>query len=234
LATTLRLPPTCQVLCGLHDSNAALVAARAQVGAERFAVLSTGTWFVAMQSGGETAPALDPARDTLLNVDVEGRPVPSARVMGGRLYAQQLAGGASAEEADRAVAERAAELLDLVGAQGPVLVEGRFAGHPAFLRALAERRPEQPVLRAVDGCGVAFGAARLVWPALDPAESRSAFRPTPIASTGGRDKHVALSVTGSLDFFLRSSAVSLAGSGDANRAHQTPSDADAQEETTCG
>lgn len=35
---------------------------------------------------GGKADALDPARDTLLNVDALGRPVPSSRFMGGREY----------------------------------------------------------------------------------------------------------------------------------------------------
>ena len=51
-------------------------------------VLSTGTWFVAMRLGRQPRPidiaALPEARDCLVNVDVEGRPVPSARFMGGR------------------------------------------------------------------------------------------------------------------------------------------------------
>jgi sugar (pentulose or hexulose) kinase len=75
------------VYAGLHDSNAALVAARAfpeMVG--EATVLSTGTWFVAMRTPAapvalETLPE---ARDCLANVDVAGRMIPSARWMGGR------------------------------------------------------------------------------------------------------------------------------------------------------
>lgn len=84
------LPADCAVLCGLHDSNAALLAARGHEDIARHdaTVLSTGTWFVAMRSPSPDAPAplpdLPEARDCLVNVDVNARPVPSARFMGGR------------------------------------------------------------------------------------------------------------------------------------------------------
>jgi sugar (pentulose or hexulose) kinase len=76
--------------CGAHDSNAALVAARAfpQMSRGDATLLSTGTWFVAMrtpvQAPGKRLIDLDDGRDCLVNVDVAGRPVPSARFMGGR------------------------------------------------------------------------------------------------------------------------------------------------------
>lgn len=86
------LPPDCQVLCGIHDSNAALLAARGHgelAGADA-TVLSTGTWFVAMRSlaqgGTFDIGALPEARDGLVNVDPDGRAVPSSRFMGGREF----------------------------------------------------------------------------------------------------------------------------------------------------
>ena len=90
------LPSDCAVLCGLHDSNSALVAARghAEIAQNDATILSTGTWFVAMRSlgaGGAKPPPLDPDRDCLLNVDVAGRPAPSARFMGGR-ESERIAG----------------------------------------------------------------------------------------------------------------------------------------------
>jgi len=78
------------ILCGLHDSNAALLAARGfpEIADAESTVLSTGTWFVAMRSPGRGQDVdmslLDEARDCLVNVDAYGRPVPSARFMGGR------------------------------------------------------------------------------------------------------------------------------------------------------
>ena len=85
-----KLPADCAVVCGLHDSNAALLAARgfAQIGERDFTILSTGTWFVAMRSmrerGKVDLASLPESRDCLVNVDVTGMPVPSARFMGGR------------------------------------------------------------------------------------------------------------------------------------------------------
>jgi sugar (pentulose or hexulose) kinase len=84
------LPGDVKVLCGLHDSNAALMAARAVAGAVRgeMTVLSTGTWFVAMRTPNEARftelANLPVDRDCLVNVDLNGEPVPSARFMGGR------------------------------------------------------------------------------------------------------------------------------------------------------
>ncbi len=92
------LPSDCAVICGLHDSNAALLAARghAEIATHDATILSTGTWFVALRSPGEALSSaacedLDEARDCLVNVDVEGRPVLSARFMGGR-EAEAIAG----------------------------------------------------------------------------------------------------------------------------------------------
>jgi sugar (pentulose or hexulose) kinase len=84
------LPADISVYCGAHDSNAALHAVRGypEVAGREATVISTGTWFVAMRILGATATsdfaALPESRDCLVNVDVAGRPVPSARFMGGR------------------------------------------------------------------------------------------------------------------------------------------------------
>jgi sugar (pentulose or hexulose) kinase len=84
------LPADTKVYCGLHDSNAALLAARGfpEVAQHESTVLSTGTWFVAMRSAGRPADvdisALPEMRDCLVNVDAYGAPIPSARFMGGR------------------------------------------------------------------------------------------------------------------------------------------------------
>lgn len=72
------------VTCGIHDSNASLLP---HLGAHElpFSIISTGTWTIAMTVGGETGQ-LDPARDSLANVDAYGRAVPTARFMGGREF----------------------------------------------------------------------------------------------------------------------------------------------------
>lgn len=88
VATRTGLSRRVQVLAGLHDSNAALLAARgfAEISDSEATVLSTGTWFVAMRLPASPIDltALPEACDCLVNVDAYGRPVPSARFMGGR------------------------------------------------------------------------------------------------------------------------------------------------------
>lgn len=79
-----------EVYCGMHDSNAALLAARSHPELEGHdaTVLSTGTWFVAMRTPNANdaveAAQLAEARDCLVNVDAAGTPIPSSRFMGGR------------------------------------------------------------------------------------------------------------------------------------------------------
>ncbi len=77
-----------RVLAGLHDSNAALLAARGfeELVDKEATVLSTGTWFVAMRSPQKAfSPSeLAEGRDCLINIDAYGQRVPSARFMGGR------------------------------------------------------------------------------------------------------------------------------------------------------
>jgi sugar (pentulose or hexulose) kinase len=102
------------VACGIHDSNASLFPyLHARKGP--FSVVSTGTWVIAMTMGG-TPVTLDPARDTLVNVNALGQPVPSARFMGGRESEMIRADGhAAPAPADvRAVLERALFLLPAV------------------------------------------------------------------------------------------------------------------------
>ena len=78
------LPGATPVFCGIHDSNASLLPhVLARGGA--FSVVSTGTWVVVMTIKGNDV-VLDPRRDTLINVNALGDPVPSARFMGGREF----------------------------------------------------------------------------------------------------------------------------------------------------
>src|SRR6202000_2707319 len=72
------------VYCGIHDSNASLLAHLVERDPP-FAVVSTGTWVVIFGVGGDL-DHLDPARDTLANVDAYGNAGPSARFMGGREF----------------------------------------------------------------------------------------------------------------------------------------------------
>ena len=88
MAHRLGLPPDCEVVCGVHDSNACLARHLDTPGAT---LLTTGTWTIAMATGD--APVdLAPARDELVNVAVDGRAVPTARFMGGREFEVLCAG----------------------------------------------------------------------------------------------------------------------------------------------
>ncbi len=226
VAHSTGLTTNCPVLCGLHDSNASLLGARAQaeVSEEPFCLISTGTWFIAMQSGADRSRSLDESRDTLGNVDVAGCVTPSARFMGGREFSAIAGEGevvGSASEAmsliargvatkgtftpgsgpfpcsrgaivgePRTAGERAAlaslhlalvadASLDLIAAEGPIVIEGRFAADPVFPAALAALRPEQPVRRLLGSDGVALGAARLWAPDLAPREQAERVTPLP-------------------------------------------------------
>lgn len=225
LAEQTGLPATAEVLAGLHDSNAALLAARGfpEIAGQDATILSTGTWFIAMRLASQEGalPVLSEARDCLINVDAYGRPVPSARFMGGReietvieldtrrvdikpdqpallaavpavvaagaMLLPTLAPGCGPFPAgpgtwiarpDDWHARRAAACLyaalvattslDLVGAKGRLLVEGRFAEAEVFVRAIAALRPDMDVYTANAHNDVSFGALRLSDPDLRP------------------------------------------------------------------
>ncbi|MCX2725249.1 FGGY-family carbohydrate kinase [Roseibium salinum] len=84
IAARTGLPAGIPVSCGIHDSNASLYPHLLKRQSP-FSVVSTGTWVIALSIGGEAA-SLDPDRDTLINVNAFGHPVPSARFMGGREF----------------------------------------------------------------------------------------------------------------------------------------------------
>lgn len=84
------LPRETPVHCGIHDSNASLLP-HILTREPPFSVVSTGTWVIALAIGG-VATVLDPKRDTLINVDALGAPVPSARFMGGRVFETVISG----------------------------------------------------------------------------------------------------------------------------------------------
>ena len=90
IAQTAGLSGDVQVTCGIHDSNASLFPhlVRRQT---PFSAVSTGTWVICMAVGGNPVDP-DPARDTLVNVNAFGDPVPSARFMGGREFDLLMAG----------------------------------------------------------------------------------------------------------------------------------------------
>jgi sugar (pentulose or hexulose) kinase len=178
IAARTGLPQGTPVHCGIHDSNASLLS-HLVARKPPFSVVSTGTWVVAMAVGGKPV-SLDPARDTLVNVNAFGAAVPSARFMGGREH--DIAVGGAPADADTAqmldvlsdatmllpavvpetgpfagqtarwhrtepepgsgqrcaavafyLALVTARCLELIGHDGPVVVEGPFARNTGYL-----------------------------------------------------------------------------------------------------
>lgn len=72
------------VYSGIHDSNASLLPHILERDPP-FGLVSTGTWVIVASPGGDI-DNLDLERDCLANIDALGRPVPSARFMGGREF----------------------------------------------------------------------------------------------------------------------------------------------------
>ncbi|TFF25618.1 carbohydrate kinase [Jiella endophytica] len=108
------------VFCGIHDSNASLLPHL--IGRKApFAVVSTGTWAIVFAIGSSKAE-LDPARDTLANIDAFGRPVPSARFMAGREFAAmagETPGEAEHDAAEAVIKKGIMALPSFVSGTGP-------------------------------------------------------------------------------------------------------------------
>ena len=199
------LPKDTRVHCGIHDSNASLLSHLIER-EPPFSVVSTGTWVIAMAVGGQPV-SLDPALDTLVNVNAFGNPVPSARFMGGREHDLALGGvvvesneadmlevlskrlmllpavvpetgpfaGAEARwkglEPARGSGQRSAAVgfylalvtarcLELVGHDGPIIVEGPFARNESYLTMLGVAT-SSPVVPMDSTTGTSQGAALL-------------------------------------------------------------------------
>ncbi len=130
IASRTGIDPETPVACGIHDSNASLLP-HLVARKPPFAVVSTGTWVVSMAVDGRPVP-LDPARDTLVNVNAFGDPVPSARFMGGREF-EQIVGDAKLRadsEAWSAVLSNSVMLLPSVSSGSGPYPARRFAWHP--------------------------------------------------------------------------------------------------------
>lgn len=126
------LPADCQVLCGLHDSNAAYLSHRvARSDGRPFNVVSSGTWTVVL-SPASPLSRLDSTLDMLANLDAFGHAVPTARFMGGREYAQIAGQPGLAATATAAACEHIKALgamaLPCFAPQG-----GPFAGRAASM-----------------------------------------------------------------------------------------------------
>jgi len=124
IAAITGLDPDCQVICGIHDSGASYLShlCRQREGSA-FAVVSSGTWTIAMAS----EPDLRKLRqecDMLANIDAFGSPVATARFMGGREY-QAVVGDRDMEIMPTAMSlrsvldQRAMALPSFVRGSGP-------------------------------------------------------------------------------------------------------------------
>jgi len=159
------LSPQVRVHCGLHDSNAALLAARglAELAGQEATVLSTGTWFVAMRTPADEAMVdlskLPEQRDCLVNIDVDGRPIPSARFMGGREL--EILGGIDAADGDAGLGA-----LPGVLSSGAMALPGWAPGVGPYPRARGRWlvEPEDHVAR---GTAAALYAALMTDAALE-------------------------------------------------------------------
>ncbi len=225
VAVATGLDPATPVFCGIHDSNASLLPHLA--GRQPpFAVVSTGTWVIAMAIGGR-AVTLDPRRDTLINVDAFGDPVPSARFMGGREWSRLTEGRAteatpadadavlargimlfpavepgsgpfagrahtwSVPESEISDGERAVAAswylalmtgvcLEMIGADGPTLVEGPLAANRHFAEMLAAILLGGVAMVGGSATGTSAGAALLALPAsARPGAAAAAAEPAP-------------------------------------------------------
>ena len=132
VADATGLPRQCQVLSGIHDSNASLMRYLAQDSGPR-TVLSTGTWMIAAAFG----VALDGLRedaDMLANTNALGQPVACMRFMGGREFAE-LAGTpvqpCAIEDIERLVAQGTMALPCFAATGGP------FAGRTGSIEGPA-------------------------------------------------------------------------------------------------
>ncbi len=132
----------CNILAGIHDSNASYLAHR-PTREQPFCVVSTGTWIVAM-AHGSPLEVLREELDTLANVDAFGNAVATARFMGGREYAA-ICG------ADASLMEPSARDLEYVLDSGALAIPS-FADQGGPFRAQAGRivgiAPDAPRHRA--------------------------------------------------------------------------------------
>ncbi|HEU5137948.1 MAG TPA: FGGY family carbohydrate kinase [Steroidobacteraceae bacterium] len=104
VAAATGLSATCEVACGIHDSNASYLRFLMDREREAFTVVSSGTWTIVMANRGDLRRLIE-QRDMLANVNAFGEPVATARYMGGREYE------AIAQSADEPTIDAVIEVL---------------------------------------------------------------------------------------------------------------------------
>lgn len=216
------------VASGIHDSNASLYPYLRAL-KRSFSVVSTGTWVISFAVGGQKTD-LSPERDTLLNVNAFGDPVPSARFMGGREFDLVMGGGvcqASERDVSRVLADQiqlypavdplsgpfqgaragwsvdesklsdgerfaaasfylalvTSKCLELIGSEGPTIVEGPFARNDLFMKMLEVASGRIAEGSKVSTTGTGLGAALLVSDTLknlvEPPDARAVINAEP-------------------------------------------------------
>ncbi len=131
LASRTGLDAATRIVCGVHDSTANLYRYQAG-GLADAAIVSTGTWIVALNPSAPVA-ALDEARGMTCNADVFGSPAPGALLMGGRAFSR-IAGDGDGSAASTSLA-------------AGLIARGTFAvGHDA-LGGIAGPLPEDAATR---------------------------------------------------------------------------------------
>lgn len=136
LAALTGLPTSCQILCGIHDSNASLL--RHLQGSGK-AILSTGTWVIAA-APGMPLDGLREAADMLANSNALGQAVACIRFMGGREFSELAGAGAqvcSREDLQQLIDQQTMALPCFSQAGGP------FAGRAGSVHGPAPQTAAQ-------------------------------------------------------------------------------------------
>jgi L-fuculokinase len=133
LAAACGISESCEVACGIHDSNASYLRFLMDREREAFTVVSSGTWTIVMANRGDLR-RLREERDMLANVNAFGAPVATARYMGGREYeAIARTTEAPTEEALQQVIAQRAMALPSFASGGPYAGRaGRIEGDAAL------------------------------------------------------------------------------------------------------
>jgi L-fuculokinase len=119
VAESTGLDASCEVACGIHDSNASYLRFLMDREREAFTVVSSGTWTIVMANRGDLR-RLREDRDMLANVNAFGAPVATARYMGGREYEAIARGGDEPSvEAMTAILASGAVALPSFASAGP-------------------------------------------------------------------------------------------------------------------
>jgi sugar (pentulose or hexulose) kinase len=136
VADAAGLPRACQVLSGIHDSNASLMRyldKDSAASAQPRTVLSTGTWMIAAAFGAPLHTLREDA-DMLANTNALGQPVACMRFMGGREFGE-LAGAHAQpcgfEDIERLIARGTMALPCFAATGGP------FAGRSGSIQGPA-------------------------------------------------------------------------------------------------